>query len=74
MKIVLDTNILVSGIFWVGVPAKLLEYWHKDKVQVLASEPILAEYLQTIQKLALRIDRPDIFKRWALVLDRKSVV
>jgi putative PIN family toxin of toxin-antitoxin system len=48
MKIVLDTNVLASGIFWGGTPSKILELWYKEKIQVLASESILAEYLKLI--------------------------
>jgi putative PIN family toxin of toxin-antitoxin system len=51
MKIVLDTNLIVSGIFWGGTPAKILELWQRKKIQLLASEPILDEYLKTIEKL-----------------------
>ena len=32
MKIVLDTNVLVSGIFWGGPPSKILEAWHDQGI------------------------------------------
>jgi len=41
MKIVLDT-----GIFWGGAPLKVLDLWEKQKIEVLASEAILDEYLR----------------------------
>lgn len=31
IKLVLDTNVLVSGIFWSGVPAKIIDAWHEKK-------------------------------------------
>jgi putative PIN family toxin of toxin-antitoxin system len=71
MKIVLDTNVLASGIFWGGMPQKIVEYWCQEELQVLASELILDEYLQTIQKLALKLKRPDLFSSWALILPTK---
>ena len=44
MKIVFDTNVLVSGIFWGGAPAKILELWAKEKIEVAVSRQILQEY------------------------------
>jgi len=31
MKIVLDTNVLISGIFFSGPPHRILKAWHKVK-------------------------------------------
>jgi putative PIN family toxin of toxin-antitoxin system len=71
MKIVLDTNVLASGIFWGGTPQKIIEHWGQGHIQVLASELVLDEYLRTIQKLSLKLKRPDLFSSWALILPTK---
>lgn len=34
MKIVLDTNVLVSGIFFSGPPYQILEAWRDNKIQI----------------------------------------
>ncbi len=68
MKIVLDTNVLVSGIFWGGTPQKILELWNKRKIELLASGAILNEYLRTIHRLADKAARPDLYRSWALLL------
>lgn len=68
MKIVLDTNILVSGIFWGGVPLKILDLWKKHKLIVIASESVLDEYLRTIHAIAKRASRPDLYRSWAILL------
>ncbi len=68
MKVVLDTNVLVSGIFWGGAPLKILDLWKKRKLELLASAPILDEYLRTIQRLADKAARPDLYRAWALLL------
>jgi len=36
VKIVLDTNVLVSGIFFSGPPYQILEAWRDNKIQILA--------------------------------------
>jgi len=49
MKIVLDTNVLISGIFWKGAPSKILELWTKDKIQIVVNKKILDEYFRILQ-------------------------
>jgi putative PIN family toxin of toxin-antitoxin system len=43
-KLVLDTNVFVSGIFWSGPPAKILNAWHEKKIKIVCSLEILDEY------------------------------
>jgi predicted nucleic acid-binding protein len=31
VKVVVDTNVLVSGIFWGGIPYKILEKWINNR-------------------------------------------
>ncbi len=71
MKVVLDTNVLASGVFWGGTPLKILDLWRRQELQVLASESILDEYLRTIKRIAEKINRPDLYRAWALVLPSK---
>jgi len=49
MKIVIDTNVLISGIFFNGPPYKVLEAWRDDKVQVVISPQIMDEYLRVAE-------------------------
>ena len=44
MKIVIDTNVFISGIFFSGPPFQILEAWRDDKVQVIISPQIMDEY------------------------------
>ena len=43
MKVVLDTNVFVSGVFFGGLPHKILEAWRDGKIQLLLSPAILEE-------------------------------
>ena len=36
MKVVIDTNVMISGIFWKGKPYKILEYWIDDRIMAIA--------------------------------------
>ena len=44
MKVVLDTNVLVSGIFFSGPPAAILKAWSRGKIRMMVSPEILDEY------------------------------
>ncbi len=43
-RVILDTNVLMSGIFWSGPPAKILQAWHDKKISLVLSPEILEEY------------------------------
>ena len=44
MKIVLDTNVFISGIFFAGPPYEVLKAWRDGRIQILISEEIIEEY------------------------------
>ena len=44
MRIVLDTNVFVSGIFFTGPPHRILRAWRAGRVTIVYSPAILAEY------------------------------
>ena len=51
MQVVLDTNVLVSGVFWRGPASRILELWAKDKIEVVVSPEILTEYQRLLAEL-----------------------
>ena len=51
MKIVVDTNILVSAIFFDGLPEKLIDLILSGAVTIVLSEDMLQEYKSTIRKM-----------------------
>jgi predicted nucleic acid-binding protein len=44
MKVVVDTNVLMSGVFFGGVPGRILEAWRDGKLTLVVSPPVLEEY------------------------------
>jgi uncharacterized protein len=44
VKIVLDTNVLISGVFFAGLPLRVLQAWRDRLVTLIVSPEILAEY------------------------------
>ena len=44
MKIVIDTNVVISGIFFGGEPNRLLRHAIKNELEVFVSKEIVDEY------------------------------
>ena len=49
MKLVADTNVLISGLLWGGPPNQILKWARNSIVDVLACEQTLKELKQVIQ-------------------------
>ena len=52
MRIVLDTNVFVSGVFFGGVPYRILDVWRRGIVTLVVSPTILDEYRRVGEELA----------------------
>jgi putative PIN family toxin of toxin-antitoxin system len=53
MRVVIDTNVFVAGIFWTGPPAAVLRAWREGRIKIILSPAILDEY----QRVALELSR-----------------
>ena len=51
MKIILDTNVLISGIFFKGPPHRILRAWRDNRLDLVASEEIFQEYIDVCERL-----------------------
>jgi putative PIN family toxin of toxin-antitoxin system len=54
VKIVLDTNVFVSGIYFGGVPGIILDAWRDGRVDLAVSLEILSEYERVANELAVK--------------------
>jgi len=50
MKIVLDTNVWLSGIFWDREASKIIEKAEKKDIQIIISEDILSEIANVLSR------------------------
>ena len=73
MKIVLDTNVLVSGIFFSGPPAEILRAWSQGKFKLVLSPEILDEYTRVSAELAEKFPDINIRRILDLVVVRSEV-
>jgi uncharacterized protein len=60
MRVILDTNVFVSGIFFSGPPFEILDAWRHGRLTLVVSPEILAEYERVGQKLANQFPQVDI--------------
>ena len=44
-RVVLDTNVLISALIWVGKPSKILDAVKRGKVELILSNEILMEFV-----------------------------
>ena len=58
MKAVIDTNVIISGLFWKVPPAGVLAAWVAKKFEWIVSADILAEYHRTLQTLEAKYPPP----------------
>ncbi len=59
MRIVLDTNVLISGIFFGGPPGRVLSAWADGEFELVASVEIVAEYRRVVARLGRRFPAVD---------------
>ena len=51
MKVVLDTNVFISSVFFGGQPGKILAAWRDGKIMLVLSTEILEEYIEVLHRL-----------------------
>jgi len=59
VKIVIDTNVIISGIYFGGIPKKLLETVLNNTYQIIISENIIYEYFDVIHRMSKKRMSPD---------------
>ena len=70
MRIVLDTNVLISGIFFGGIPSRILDEWGLDRFSVYASPSILDEYLRVIDRMRSTEAHKAMADQWSAMLPK----
>lgn len=66
MKVVLDTNVVVSGVFFGGLPGRILAAWSAGQFVLILSPAILDEYRRVGHELGRR--HPEVNEAFEPVL------
>ena len=73
MKIVIDTNTLISGIFWGERPYEVLDLWINGKISLLISEKILSEYIKVIKEISSK-KKSFLYEDWEVFILEHSIL
>jgi putative PIN family toxin of toxin-antitoxin system len=60
VKIVLDTNVFISGVFFGGPPYQILDAWRHRKIEIVLSQDIFDEYQRIATELSRQFKGIDI--------------
>jgi predicted nucleic acid-binding protein len=60
MRVILDANVFVSGIFFTGPPYQILKAWQAGKLKLVISPEILEEYQRVGVALAEQFPSIDL--------------
>ena len=66
IRIVVDTNVIVSGLLFGGIPGKIIEAFKRADVQLLITSDIVNEYIKVLSypkfELSLSLQKPESFR------------
>jgi len=48
IKVVIDTNVIISAILFGGTPSELISLWKSGRIKPLASKEIINEYIKVL--------------------------
>lgn len=74
MRLVIDTNVFISGVFFSGPPHRILQAWKGGRIKLVLSPEILAEYQATGEELAVKFPGVDLNPWMELVATLAVVV
>ena len=60
MKVIIDTNVFISGVFFSGPPFKILEAWKNKRIKLVISPSIFEEYRRVAIELTKQFESIDI--------------
>jgi putative PIN family toxin of toxin-antitoxin system len=60
IRVVFDTNVLVSGLLFGGTPGRLLDFWKTGKIRLTMSREMLDEFLRVLAYPKLRLSEEEI--------------
>ena len=74
MNVVLDTNVLISGIFFGGQPRAVLDAWAEHRFELLITPSIFDEYVRTCDRLSASYKDLEYHSVLATIIGRGRLV
>jgi predicted nucleic acid-binding protein len=57
-QLILDTSVIISGIFWKGAPFEILKAWQEHRFRLAITLPILNEYRRVLDEMTKKHPLP----------------
>ena len=73
MRAVLDTNVVISAIFFGGMPLKIVRAAFAKKVELVASRAVLREYREVAERLHVQFPSVN-YRRPLSILESKLTI
>jgi len=74
VKIVLDTNVFISGVFFSGPPYQILKAWRNQEFQIVISLEILDEYFRVGEELSVQFPEVDLHPILELITTKAELI
>jgi putative PIN family toxin of toxin-antitoxin system len=74
MRVVADTNVFISGVFFSGPPYLVLDAWRRGRITLVVSPEILEEYRRIGEELASQFSGVDLAPWLELVAVKSTIV
>jgi len=74
MKVVVDTNVVISGVFFGGMPSRVLEAWRDGESDLVVSPEVLEEYRRVGEELTARFPGVSLAPFLALLVMNAEIV
>lgn len=74
MRVVLDTNVFISGIFWQGnFSSQIINLWKKRKFNLISSIQIIEELEKTLSTFKIQMGN-EVIKEWRRIIIENALI
>lgn len=74
MKVVLDTNVFISGIFWEGnFCSQIIDKWKSKEIELVSSLEIVGELVKTLKSFKIPMPE-DMIEEWKNFIIKNSKI
>jgi len=74
MRVVIDTNVFISGIFWKGnYSSQIIDLWKQGKITLVTSIAIIEELVNTLKSFKIQMPQ-DMIEEWRTMIIENSII
>lgn len=73
MRAVIDTNVFVSGIFWIGNSNKIINAWRQRKFDLIISLINIEELIKVLRDFKIEMNE-ELIKEWVKLIIGNSIL